>query len=280
MGMREIAELVRIEHSVMLVLGVITAIVLLDLQFTYVQLILLSLCPFLVSAGAFALNDYFDAESDRRNRKDRPIVRGDVSKQFALWLGISLLSLGALLAFPLGMHAFSIALVFAFLSVLYDWKLKDVALIGNSIIAASMAIVFIFTEVALAGTISQLTLLVCTASFLSGLGREIQKTVQDVEGDTKARKSMTLPVIIGKAASLHLSLVFIFAASLLGIYLYLSVPPLQNNALYIAPMALSIALLSYSSYLFYGDKKQNEKGRKISLYALMLGILAFLLGGL
>ncbi|MEM0438133.1 MAG: UbiA family prenyltransferase [Candidatus Micrarchaeia archaeon] len=280
MRLPAVMELVRVEHSIMLVLGVATSILLLDLQFTHTQLLLLSLCPFLVSAGAFALNDYFDAGSDRKNRKDRPIVRGDVSEQLALWLGVSLLSLGVLIAFPLGMQAFSIALVFAFLSVLYDWKLKDVALIGNSIIAASMAIVFIFTEVALAGTISQLTLLICATSFLSGLGREIQKTVQDVEGDVLARKSMTLPVLIGKAPSLHLSLVFVLAASLLGIYLYLTVPPLQNNPLYIIPMTLSIGLLCYSSYLFYGGKKSAEKGRKLSLYALMLGIFAFLLGGI
>lgn len=273
-------RLVRIEHSAMLVLGVLTAILLLDLHFTYAQLLLLSLCPFLVSAGAFALNDYFDAESDKKNRKDRPIVRGEISKQVALLIGAALLLLGVLVAFPLGMQAFSIAAVFAFLSVLYDWKLKDIALIGNSIIAASMAIVFIFTEVALAGTISQLTLLLCAASFLSGLGREIQKTVQDVEGDVLARKSMTLPVLIGKWPSLHLSLVLVLAASLLGLYFYAAVPPLQNNPLYIIPMAISISLLCYSSYLFYGDRKSAEKGRKLSLYALMLGIIAFMMGGI
>ncbi len=278
--LRAIAKLIRVEHSVMLVLGVITVILLLDLQFTPMQFVFLSLCPFLISAGAFALNDYFDVESDRKNKKDRPIVKGEITKEGALWLSMVCFALGVLATLPLGPYPLVIALIFTLLSIAYNWKLKDVAIVGNAIIASSMAIVFMFTSIALTGTIPRLIILISATSFLSGLGREIQKTVQDVEGDVTARKSKTLPVIIGKPNSLHLALMLTGLASILALYLYVDVPPLKNNILYIIPAVLSIWLLTYSSYLFYGDKKSAELGRKLSLYALMLGILAYLMGGI
>ncbi|MCX8200192.1 MAG: UbiA family prenyltransferase [Candidatus Micrarchaeota archaeon] len=278
--LKTLLELVRVEHSLMLMLGAIVAIVLLGLQATLLQLVLLFSCPFLISAGAFALNDYFDAESDRINKKNRPIVRNEISKENALYLAILLLVAGVAAAYPLGVHAFSIALVFAVLSVLYDWKLKDIALIGNAIIASSMAIVFIFTEVALANSISQITVMVCAISFLTGLGREIQKTVQDVEGDVMARKAKTLPVLVGKSISLHLSALLITAASIIAIYLFLAVPPLMGNYLYLIPMLCSVLGLAYATYLSYGSTEKIEQGRKISLYSLMLGIVAFISGGI
>jgi len=280
MKIRAILELVRVEHSLMLILGVIVPILLLDLGFTAVQASLLFLCPFLISAGAFALNDYFDVESDRRNRKDRPIVRGDISKSGALWISVLLLALGMLAALPLGAYPLLIAVVFASLSVLYDWKLKDVALIGNMVIASSMAIVFIFTEMALAGTVSQLTMLICATSFLSGLGREVQKTVQDLEGDVKARGSRTLPVLIGVNASLAFSVLLIAAASIIALYMFLEVPPLKLNPYYLIPLAASVLGFAYASRMFYGDAVMRERGRKVSLYALLLGIFAYILGGI
>lgn len=279
MILKTIAELTRIEHSAMLVLGVITAIALLHLPFTYSQLLFLFLCPFLVSAGAFALNDYFDVETDRKNRKDRPIVRGDITEGQALWLGIILLVLGVLAAVPLGIPALAIALLFALLSILYDWKLKDVALLGNMIIASSMAIVFIFTEMALSGSVSHLIIFVAAVSFLSGLAREIQKTVQDVEGDVKVRKSRTLPVIIGNSPSLILALLLTIVASLLAVWLFLAVPPLINNYYYLVPAAGSIIGLLYAAVRFFGNPQEQETARKISLGSMTLGMIAYLLGG-
>ncbi len=280
MNLKAIAQLTRIEHSVILMLGVITAIVLLHLSFTYAQLVSLLLCPFLVSAGAFALNDYFDAESDRINKKKTPIVKGEISEWEAKWLGIALLLMGVLVAVPLGTNALNIAFLFASLSILYDWKLKDVALLGNAIIAASMAIVFIFTDVALSGTISALTMVVVATSFLFGLAREIQKTVQDVEGDVKARGSVTLPVLIGKNPSLVLALLLTIAASLLALWPFLSMPPLQGNYLYLIPALGSIIGLLYASVRFFGTPHDQETAKKISLLSLTLGMVAYLLGGL
>ncbi len=280
MNAKSIARLIRIEHSLMLCLGVITVILLQNLAFTDMQIAALLLTPFLISAGAFALNDYFDIESDKINKKDNPIVKGEIRETDALLIGAEMIAVGVIISWHLGMGAFIIAVLFAILSIAYDYKLKDIAVIGNAVIASSMAIVFIFTEISLAGEISELVLLISAVSFMSGIGREIQKTAQDMEGDLKGRKSKTLPMIIGKENALHLAAALIVCASLLALHLYFAVPPLQNNIAYLAIALCSIALFAYSTIKFYGDEKEMEIGRKYSLYALMLGIIAFLVGGL
>jgi len=280
MNLKAIAKLTRVEHSFMLIFGVIAAILLLDLQFTYLQIISLFLCPFFISSGAFALNDYFDIESDRINKKNTPIINGEISTHQALWLAIGLLAMGIAIAYPLGVPAFAIAVLFALLSVAYDWKLKDIALVGNSIIAASMAIVFIFTDVALSNNISLITMMIALISFVFGLAREILKTVQDVEGDTKARGSRTLPVLIGKGNSLILAQFLIVIGSVLALYLYFSLPPLKGNIAYVIPAVGSILAFAYASFLAYSGEREQERGRRISLYGLALGILAYILGGI
>ncbi|MGC8923620.1 MAG: UbiA family prenyltransferase [Candidatus Micrarchaeia archaeon] len=280
MKIRTFIELTRMEHSIMLVLGVFVVILLADIQPSYDKLLFALACPLLISAGAFALNDYFDAESDRLNRKNRPIVRGEITKEDALKIAVLLIVLGTLIAYPLGVYPFMIAVVFALLSILYDWKLKDVALIGNIIVAASMSIIFIFTSLSFAENISSVVIYVAIISFISGLGREIQKTVQDIEGDVAARGSKTLPVFIGKSYSLHVALLLMIIASALALYLYFEIPPLKGNTLYLVPMLVSVCMFLYSSYLFYGAQKQKEMGRRISLYALILGIISYMLGGI
>jgi hypothetical protein len=43
-------------------------------------LVVAGVMPLWLEMGAFALNDYFDVEVDRKNnRTDRPIIRGDIS---------------------------------------------------------------------------------------------------------------------------------------------------------------------------------------------------------
>ena len=40
-----------------------------------------------LEASTFALNDYYDFEIDKKNKRiDRPLVRGDISKNTALYL--------------------------------------------------------------------------------------------------------------------------------------------------------------------------------------------------
>ncbi len=264
----------RIEHSIILDLGVFVILKILGIMVPQEYLLSLLAVPFLISAGAFILNDYYDIESDRINHKNTPLVKGDINPRIAYFFGVIFLGIGVIAALPLGLIGTIIAILFAGLSWMYDFKLKDLPLVGNIVIALSMSIVFIFTEASLLGTISYPTLILATIAFLFGLGREIIKTVQDMEGDAKARKSKTLPMIIGPTLSIILAVILITFAGALNLWMYYSVYPFilaSVNSLRL--MWISEIIIAIAVYSVMGMKMEGfELSRKLTLIG-MAGIL-------
>lgn len=280
MDLKAVMKLTRIEHSFMLILAVLVSVITLNLQFPLEMYFYLFMCPFLVSAGAFALNDYFDVETDKLNNKKTPIVSGEITKNNALFISIMLLILGVIISLPLGIYAFIIAIIFAILSVLYNSKLKDVALVGNIIISMSMAIVFIFTEISVVGTVTNTSIFMGLTSLFSGLGREIYKTVQDMDGDVKARNSKTLPVLIGKNNSIHLGTFSIILAIFGAIYMYFEIIPMKENLAYLILAGISILLFLKSISLVYLKENKFKEIRNLTLQAMSIGLISFLISGI
>jgi 4-hydroxybenzoate polyprenyltransferase len=82
----------------------------------------------LLYAGGTTLNDYFDAEEDARERPERPIPSGDVSRGGALALGVVLLSGGVVVALLVaGVIAGATAGALALSVLLYDGVFKGSA---------------------------------------------------------------------------------------------------------------------------------------------------------
>jgi geranylgeranylglycerol-phosphate geranylgeranyltransferase len=275
--LRELYRLTRFEHALMLALAVLMAEAVASAGIPPISavLVLSLLVPILSEMGSFALNDYFDVEADRRNgMKDRPLVSGKISRGFAKWFSCACLLLSVALAYLINMPAFIIALAFNALAVLYDWKLKDMPLAGNAYIALTMAIPFVFGNYVVSAVLSPLNLTLALLGFVAGLAREIIKSVQDVEGDVAARGSRTLPVVVGKKASLAsavaLYLLFIILSAL-PFLMGLKPAPLPA-ALIIAADAL-ILLICYR----LATRSDLRFARNASLVAFVLGMLGFLL---
>ena len=202
----EFSKLVRIEHALMLAVAVfIGEVIALGGMppFGYVFLFSL-LVPMLSEMGSFALNDYVDIETDRINKKaGRPLVEGTLSPDFALKFSAGAFILSTMMALTINWMALAVAVAFNVLAVLYNIKLKDLPLVGNMYIAATMGIPFIFGAVVF-GMVPSMTIWVIAAmGFASGLAREIVKTVEDMEGDAEARKSKTLPMDRSEVMVVH-----------------------------------------------------------------------------
>jgi geranylgeranylglycerol-phosphate geranylgeranyltransferase len=149
--LKAIWQLMRLEHGVMLFLAILIGSLISqktlynDLNLPVVNIILTFFVALFLEASTFALNDYYDLDIDRINKRtDRPLVRGDVSPKTALYLFYILFPLGLVCSFFVNTTCFVIALVTALISVLYDIKLKKTKLIGNFYIAYIMAIPFVF----------------------------------------------------------------------------------------------------------------------------------------
>ena len=278
--LKELFHLTRFEHAIMLAIAVLIgeSIILGAMPPFSLVIVLSLLVPVFSEMGSFSLNDYLDIETDRQNKKtDRPLVRGTISPAFALWFSIASLLLSIVLAFFINTSVFAIALAFNLLAVLYNWRLKDLPLIGNLYIAFTMAIPFIFGSFVVSDTLPAIAIILASLGFLSGLAREIVKSVQDMEGDILARKSKTLPVIIGVQSSL------LVASVLYLIFVPLTFLPFQVGLKFTilsgALIIIADAAIIYIIYLLLSSNKDPaslKKARNISLIALFIGLLGLL----
>ncbi|OVE76158.1 hypothetical protein BVX97_01850 [bacterium E08(2017)] len=96
---------------------------------------ILRVWPCLVSAlllyvAGLILNDCADAKEDGRDRPERPIPSGKVSRCAALWAGMVLGMAGMTVAKFAGDTAFSTAVLLALLIVIYNFVARRVRLLG------------------------------------------------------------------------------------------------------------------------------------------------------
>ena len=145
------------------------------------------LTGFAICAYSMVINDYYDIEVDRVNQPERPLPSGMASTRGALVLASSMLVLGAAASVVLlNWAAVAVALLYAFLSWLYNYRAKKFGIWGNLIVASSLAIPFIYGGVVTGGSVaSSLLLFMAGTALLSGVGREIVKAMADTVGDER-----------------------------------------------------------------------------------------------
>jgi len=292
--LKAIWQLMRLEHGVMLFIAILIGSLISqktlynNTNLPLVNIFLTFFTALFLEASTFALNDYYDLEIDRINKRtDRPLVRGDISPKTALYIFYLLFPFGLVCSFFVNMTCFVIALITALISVLYDIKMKNIKLVGNFYIAYIMAIPFIFGGATVLGnnafsfaTISPAIYIVALIAFLAGAGREVMKDVMDFEGDlTKGVKSF--PRYIGIRNSNGIAAVFYLLAIALsfipffltgfGVYY-------QNITYFILVFITDTMLLSTSLQLVIKKQPNMKFHRKYTLVAIFIGLLAFLVG--
>ena len=134
---KAIWELMRLEHGVMIGIAIIVGALIASKSFPdYGIFFITFLMALFLEGSTFALNDYFDLEIDKKNkRKDRPLVRGDISPKSALLIFIILFPLGIVFSYFINFTCFIIALITAIFAIFYDVYLKKMKLLGNFFIA-------------------------------------------------------------------------------------------------------------------------------------------------
>lgn len=287
---KAIWELMRLEHGVMIAIAILigSLIALKGQGFpSYDKFLLTFFTALFLEASTFALNDYCDLEIDKKNkRKDRPLVRGDLSPGTALYLFFIFFPLGIICSYFVNLACFVIALITALLAILYDFKLKKNKLLGNFYIAYVMAIPFIFggavvvvAKNTLFFDISPAIYVIALIAFLAGSGREIMKDVMDFKGD-KIKGVRSFPKYIGLRKSNMLAAFFYIIAIVLSFLPFF----MENfeiyylNYYYLAIVFITdIMLLTTSIHLIVKKKPYLKLYRKYTLVAIFIGLLAFLL---
>ena len=150
------------------------------------------LTGFLISSFSMIVNDYYDIDVDRINSPNRPLVKGDISLINAKYLAIMFLFLGILSALYISLIHFAIASIFSFVSWYYNFKGKKYGLIGNFLVSLSISIPYIYGGL-IHNIYDPLIMVLAGITFLASTGREIIKTIADVDGDKiKGIKSVSI----------------------------------------------------------------------------------------
>jgi geranylgeranylglycerol-phosphate geranylgeranyltransferase len=242
------------------------------------QLLLGFLTGFAICGYSMVINDIYDLEVDRVNQPGRPLPSGAMSMREALWLAVAMLGVGVLASVVLlNWGAVAIALVYAFLSWVYNFSAKKYGLAGNLIVASSLAIPFIYGGVVTGGSVtSSLLLFMAGTAFLSGVGREIVKAMADTVGDEKRG--------IGSFARVHgmreaaIAGAGFFLAAVVSSLLPLAL--LQVSTFYRYGVLVPDVVFVYLAYavLSAPDAKGALKVKKRALLGMLIGLIVFIGG--
>lgn len=276
-------DLMRLEHGVMILVAILVGSLIANrgtLPNTF-KLIFSFLTALFLEASTFALNDYFDLEIDRKNKRDdRPLVRGDIQPRTALVLFFLLFPLGIISSFLVNLPCFLIALITALFAIAYDVKIKKIKPIGNFYIAYIMAVPFLFGAAAISPNIPPIIWLLASIAFFAGVGREIMKDVMDMAGD-RAQGVRSFPMYIGERNAYRVASVFYIIAVMMSLipFFLLKDTAYYGNMVYLALIGVTDALfLATAAILLVKSSPPTALFRKTTLVAIVFGLLAFLQG--
>ena len=232
---------------------------------------------FSISSYSMIINDIYDIEIDKVNQPERPLAKQIISINSALSLSLILLLIGLTSSLLISYYNIIITAIFSILSWFYNIWGKKQGIIGNSIVASSMSIPFIFGGV-ITGNISLLVWSISLIAFLSGMGREIIKTIADVEGD-KIKGIKSVSIQFGSRNAMLIACGFIIISILISfIPIYLNLIQIY----YIPLLIFTDLILLYSIFVLSKNYSKSEslKVKKYILYAMLFGLITFLMNSM
>ncbi|MBT4870961.1 MAG: geranylgeranylglycerol-phosphate geranylgeranyltransferase [Candidatus Diapherotrites archaeon] len=269
--MKPYLELMRVNNCAMAAIAVLIGYTIVTFDFS-IGVALAMVSAFLICGAGQAINDIFDYKIDKKINKKKPIPSGKVSRSNATIFSAILFLVGIILAFFINPLAFTIAVIFSILLILYASVLYKVKYLGNIVVALGTAFTFIFGA-SVTETIPLLIIIFAMSAFFANMSREITKDFEDLKKDKGFKK--TLPMISKKlaksfAVSYHL-LAILFAMLAFAFFL-------SNNIAYFIMVLLATLTFGRSiKLLLKNDYKRSQKNcKKGMLFSLLAYVTAII----
>jgi 4-hydroxybenzoate polyprenyltransferase len=212
-NVRNYFKLIRFERAIAAPFGVIfTGIVTGDLVSFQWGYVIACLAVFFSAIANFAMNDYVDIETDKKNqRSDRPLVQ----RQFRPRTALITASVSAFLALALSLFLNPVVMLLIFiglpLSLVYNLGLKKYLFIKNAFIGLANVGVTLIGSLVSDNVLEPLTFYIAAIGFFFSLSYECMLDIADMEGD-KQQGLDTLPNRFGVRNAVLFSLFFGFGA--------------------------------------------------------------------
>lgn len=239
---------------------------------------------FSITGASMASNDYWDRLVDGVNSPNRPLPSGRVRLKEAITLTIILSTIGLAVSFltnsALTLSVASLGLV---MFLLYNYRLKQLGLIGNLVVSASISLPLVYGGIMVPVQTQSIYryYVLCffeAMIFIANTGREINKGITDVEGD-KLRGISTIAMKHGnKAAALLSGSLYIAAVAISPLPWFLG----QVSWPYLPLVAVTDAGLVISAFILFRDysRKNALKVKKMVLLWMVIGLISFVAGAL
>lgn len=225
------------------------------------------------TAGGNALNDITDRATDAVNHPDRPLPAGRLSVRQAGVFAAAAFALAAALGALVNVWCLAIVLANALLMYAYESGLKARGFPGNLAIAYLVGSLFLFAGFAsYAGDATRLSRVgvLAALAFLTTVGREVAKDIEDMAGDVDRR---TLPQRIGaRPAGVVAALAFAGGVAL-------SVVPWSSGL--VAPAYAAIVVVADGMFIYAAlhSAARPARAQRVAKYAMVVALAAFLAGG-
>ncbi|VAX24646.1 Similar to (S)-2,3-di-O-geranylgeranylglyceryl phosphate synthase [hydrothermal vent metagenome] len=229
----------------------------------------------LVTASGNLINDYYDIEADRINRPSRVLPSEIVSPTTAVLFSLVFNFAALILSLFLGLWLFVITFVTVALLFLYSYKLKNIPLVSNAVIAFLTGLAFIFGSIIVGNVLCGI--IPALFAFMINFMRELVKDIEDIDGD-RAVGSSTYPIKYGVVNSVN-----IITVSGVTLILLTTIPFLFNiyNVKYfIIVMPFVNGILVFVISRLRRDPSRYNLNLSSSLLKLdmIIGIIAIVLG--
>jgi len=181
----DVARLIRIEYCLLGALGVIVGGLLVAGPSASTALSVSAISVFLVAAGCYALDDYYDRDTDAANmRSDRPLLAGSPSLRTALIVGITSFVLAAGAALLAGPWTTLFVIAGAIAALAYNRWLQGIPLVKNVLLAGAFPAPILIGGLS-GGSTGPLLWYAAGLAYVLGLGFEIMIDIGDAPGDLR-----------------------------------------------------------------------------------------------
>ncbi len=225
---------------------------------------------FITSAG-FAINDYFDRESDAVIKPKRPIPSGALSLKQVVAVSSILFALGLVMAALINWLSFAIIAVDSLLLLVYSYMVKRKSgFVANILVGILTGTAFMYGQATITNpAIVNLVSLSLYPIAFGTIGGNVLRDILSVEGDSKVGYP-TLPQKIGNISAAKVGALFFLLTGILAPLPYF----IGNFTFYYLPLILLWSvLLIYASIRLVTSCSTVQNVRKYERIVTMSMIL-------
>jgi geranylgeranylglycerol-phosphate geranylgeranyltransferase len=168
-----------------------------------------------ITSAGFAINDYFDRESDAVIKPKRPIPSGALSLKQVIAISTSLFTVGLALSFLINWLSFLLLLIDCILLVIYSAFVKRKSgFAANVLVGLLVGTAFLYGEATVTQSITIVSLSLYPICF-GTIGGNILRDVLSLEGDSQIGYP-TLPKKVGNKGAVQIAAFFFIATAILA----------------------------------------------------------------